>query len=311
MRDIINFQKQIATGRFTLPVTILICLLLWAITLNEWNETGSLGIVALIGYLMIEVNTAFTLIRTRTSLPVCIYWILATILFFPHDFQWANLIPLAFLIAVMQLFQSYESSKPTTPIYNTFLILGTCSLFFAPTVYYIPLFFIYMIPFRAFSLKSFGACVLGIITPYWFLFGYAFWEEQMQLFTAPLKEIITFAPISYAHLHVNKIISWVFITLFLLINGIHYFQTAYSDKTRTRSYHFFLVYAGWWTTLLTVLVPQHLSVWIHIQCICAAFLGGHLFTLTRNRFSGIYFFVTFVIIILITLYNLWMLYFNS
>lgn len=311
MRDLINFQIQIATGRFTLPVTILICLSLWAFTLNGWNEAGSLGIVALIGYLMIEANTAFTLIRTRTSLPVSIYWTLTTTLFFLHGFQWEHFVPLAFLAAVMLLFQSYESSKPATPIYNTFLILGTCSLFFAPAIYYIPLFLIGMIPFRAFSMKSFGACILGLLTPYWFLFGYAFWKEQMQLFMVPLKEMTTFASISYTHLHANEIVSWAFISLFLLVNGIHYFQAAYSDKTRTRIYHFFLVYAGWWTILLSLLMPQHLWVWLPIQSICAAFLGGRLFTLTRNRFSGIYFFVIFVIVILITLYNLWMLYFNS
>lgn len=311
MRDLINFQIQIATGRFTLPVTIVICLLLWIFTLQGWNELGSIGIIALIGYLMIEANTTFTLIRTRTSLPVCIYWMLATALFFLHGFLRENFVPLAFLIAVMQLFASYESSKPATPIYNIFLILGTCSLFFAPVVYYIPLFLIGMIPFRAFSLKSFGACVLGLLTPYWFLLGFALWENQIQLFTDPLNEMTTFTPISYGHLHIHEIVSWGFISLFLLINGIHYFQAAYSDKTRTRIYHFFLVYAGWWTTLLSFLMPQHLPVWLPVQCICASFLGGRLFTLTRNRFSGIYFFVTFVIAILITLYNLWMLYFNS
>ena len=311
MRELIHFQIQTATGRLTLPVTILICLLLWGFTIDAWSEAASMCIVALIGYLMIETNTAFTLIRTRTSLPVSIYWMLATALFFLHGFQWENFVPLAFLIAVMQLFRSYESSKPATPVYNTFLIFGTCSLFFAPAVYYVPLFFIGMIPFRAFSLKSFGACVLGLLTPYWFLFGYAFWEERMPLFMAPLKEIITFAPISYAHLQAYEIVSWAFISLFLLINGIHYFQTAYADKTRTRIYHSFLVYAGWWTTLLSFLMPQHLSVWMPVQCICAAFLGGRLFTLTRNRFSGIYFFVIFVAFMLITLYNVWMLYFNS
>ena len=279
MRELIHFQIQTATGRLTFPVTILICLLLWGFTIDAWSEAASMCIVALIGYLMIEANTAFTLIRTRTSLPVSIYWMLATALFFLHGFQWENFVPLAFLIAVMQLFRSYESSKPATPVYNTFLI--------------------------------FGACVLGLLTPYWFLFGYAFWEERMPLFMAPLKEIITFAPISYAHLQAYEIVSWTFISLFLLINGIHYFQTAYADKTRTRIYHSFLVYAGWWTTLLSFLMPQHLSVWMPVQCICAAFLGGRLFTLTRNRFSGIYFFVIFVAFMLITLYNVWMLYFNS
>ena len=279
--------------------------------MDGWSEAGSLGIVALIGYLMIEANTAFNLIRTRTSLPVCLYWMLATALFFVHGFRWENCIPLAFMVAVMQLFHSYESSKPAVPIYNTFLILGTCSLFFAPVVCYLPLFFIGMIPFRAFSLKSFGACVLGLLTPYWFLLGYALWEGQMQLFTAPLEAMVTFAPISYGHLSADEIVSWAFVSLFLLINGIHYFQTAYSDKTRTRIYHSFLVYAGGWTTLLALLLPQHLTVWLPVQCICAAFLGGRLFTLTRNRFSGIFFIVTFVMLIALTVCNVWMQFFNS
>ena len=311
MRDIINFQIQIATGRFTLPVTILICLLLWGFTFNNWNEVGSLSLIALTGYLMIEANTAFTLIRTRTSLPVSSYWILATILFFLHDFQWEDCVPPAFLMAVIQLFHSFESAKPATSIYNTFLILGTCSLFFAPAIYYVPLFFISMIPFRAFNLKSFGACVFGLLTPYWFLLGYALWEEQLQFFTAPFKEMVTFASISYKHLSTNEIASWGFISLFLLVSGIHYFLTAYTDKTRTRIYHFFLVYAGWWTTLLTLLMPQHIHVWMPIQCICTAFLGGHLFCLTRNLFSGIFFIVTFVTLISLTVYNLWMQFFNS
>jgi len=311
MRGIINFQIQIATGRLTLPAIILICILLWGFTLNGWNEVGYLGIVALTGYLMIEANTIFTLIRTRTSLPVSIYWLLATTLFFLHDFQWEDCVSLAFLMTIIQLFHSFESTNPVTPIYNTFLILSTCSLFFAPVIYYVPLFFISMIPFRAFTLKSFGACILGLLTPYWFLFGYALWEEQIQLFTAPLKRIVTFASINYDNLPTNELVSWIFISLFLAVNGIHYFLTAYKEKTRTRIYHFFLVYAGWWTILLTLLMPQHIHVWMSIQCICAAFLGGNLFTLTRNRFSGFFFIVTFVTLISLTVYNLWTQFFNS
>lgn len=306
-----RFQIEVATGRFTLPVVILICLILWAMTIQEWSDLGSLFIIISIGYLMIKANTAFTLIRTRTSLPVCIYWILATSLFFLHPFEWSHLIPLTFLIAVLQLFNAYESSKPAAPIYNVFLTLGASSLLFPKMIYFIPLFFFSMIPFRAISFKSLWACLLGLLTSYWFLFGYAIWNKEMNLFIDPIKEMITFSPISYGDLPINAIISWVVITLFLLISSVHYWHISYTDKTRTRIYHFFLVNAGWWTTLLILLQPQHFQILMPIQCICAGFLGGHLFTLTRNRFSGILFIVTFASVLLTTVYNLWMQYFNS
>ena len=310
MKDIIRFQIQVATGRFTLPVVILICLLLWGSTFHEWNELVSLATTAIIGYAMIEANTTFTLIRTRTSLPVCIYGWMTTSLFFLHPFNEINLIPLAFVLAVYQLFRSYESTAPTNSIYHAFLFLSLGSLIFPQFMVFAFLWWTSMIPFRAMNGKSFLASLIGLATPYWFLFVYAFYFDQMPLFLAPLQEMIRFHPIDYSTLLPTEIISWVVITLWLLISSIHYGWISHKDRTRTRIYHSFFVYAGWCTTILSVLQPNHLHKWLPIQLICMAFLTGHLFTLTRNRFSGIFFIVTFATFVLIMSFNLWMQFFN-
>ena len=306
-----RFQIQVATGRFTLPVVILICLLLWGITFQEWKDCLYLAITAIIGYLMIEMNTAFTMIRTRTTMPVCIFWMIATSLFFLRPFEWGNLVPLAFLLSVYQLFQSYESSSPAIPIYHAFFFISLGSLAFPPFIYFAPILWGSMIPFRSLNGKSLLASLLGIITPYWLLFGYAFYFDQMSLFLDPLKEMIRFYPIEYGHLTVSEIASWGIITLLLIISGFHYWQISYMDKTRTRIYHSFLVIVGLCVTLWSILQPIYLHELIVIQLICAAFLGGHLFTLTRNRFSGILFIVTFILFILLMSFNLWMQFFNS
>ena len=311
MKDIIRIQTLIATGRFTLPVVILICLLLWAITAQSWNELASLGIIALTGFMMIETNTTFNLIRTRTALPVCIYGWIATSLFFLHPFCWENLVPLIFMLAVHQLFGTYESPLPTNPVFHAFLFISLGSLVFPQFMVFALLWWASMIPFRSMGIKSFLASLIGLITPYWFLFGYAFCSDDMPLFLAPLKEMIHIYPIDYSLLAPTDIISWGSITLLSVVSGIHYWQIAYKDRTRTRIYHSFLVYTGWWTTLLCLLQPTHLHAWMPIQLICMAFLSGHLFTLTRNRFSGILFIVTFVVFILLMPLNLWMQFFNS
>ena len=306
-----RLQIQVATGRFTLPVVILVCLLLWGVAFQEWKDCICLAITAFIGYLMIETNTAFTMIRTRTTMPVCIFWMLSASLLFFRPFEWENLVPLAFLLSVHQLFQSYESGFPAIPIYHAFFFLSLGSLCFPTLLYLTPLLWGSMVPFRSANSKSLLSSILGIITPYWFLFGYAFYTDQLSLFLTPLKEMLHFHPIDYGQLSFITLLSWTFITLLLLISGFHYWLIAYTDKTRTRIYHSFLVIAGLWTTLWIILQPIHVHILMPIQLICAAFLSGHLFTLTRNRFSGIFFIVTCILFILLTSYNLWMQFFNS
>lgn len=309
--NINRFQIQIATGRFTFPVVVLVCLLLWGISFQGWKELISLGITALVSYFIIETNTSFTLIRTRTSLPVCIYGLLASGLFFLHPYEGSNWIPLVFMLIIHQLFQSYESPQPTNFIYHAFLLTGLGSLVFPPFMYLIPLWWGSMIPFRTMNVKSILASLIGTVTPYWFLFGYAFHSDKMQLFFAPLQEMIHLSPIHYESLTLSEIVSWTFVTLLFTVCGFHYWLVSYKDRTRTRIYHSFLIIVGLWITLLSILQPAYLHQWMSIQLICSAYLAGHLFTLTRNRFSGIFFIVIFVSFISLVSYNLWMLFFNS
>ena len=300
-----------ATGRFTLPVVILICLLLWGSTFQEWNELISLGVTVIIGYVFIETNTTFNLIRTRTSMPVCLYWLIATALFFLHPFEWTNLVPLVFILATYQLFHSYESVSSSPFIFHSFLFIGLGSIAFPQLLYMVPMLWGSMIPFRAISIKSFFASIIGLMTPYWFIFGYALYFNEMHILLTPLREAAHLYPIDYSHLTLPEIASWGFITLLLIVSGFHYWQISYMDKTRTRIYHSYLAIAGFWATLLSILQPVHWCEWLSIQLICTAFLCGHLFSLTRNWFSGIFFIVTFVLYILLMSFNLWMQYFNS
>lgn len=306
-----RFQIDVATGRFTLPVVILICLFLWGITCSGWSQLASLCLIVFCGYLMIEMNTTFTLIRTRTVLPVCIYWYLATVFFFLHPFDWSSLAQVAFLLSVFQLFFSYESAHAPIHIYHAFLFLGAGSLVFPPLIYFTPLWGLGTLTFRAAGLKSFFSAILGLITPYWFLFGYAFLYDKMHLFYSPLQEMLHFYPMDYASLSPMEWSAVIFVILLWGICAIHYFQIAYLDKTRTRIYLLFLIYVGLWATLFLILQPCHLYALLPIQLICTAILSGHLFTLTRNRFSSYLFIVTFATIIIMTFYNLWMQLFNS
>ena len=306
-----KLQLDIATGRLTLPVVILLSLFLWIISTQSWTELGSLAIIAATGYLMIEMNTAFYLIRTRTVFQVCIYWYSMTSLFFLHPFSWAQFVPLLFVLAMYQLFHSYESSSAPTWIYHGFLFIGLASLAFPQLLYFVPLFLIGTLSFRSLNAKGLLASFLGLSTPYWFLFGHAFYHDEMHLFYAPFQELSNFYPINYHAIPNHVLVEWGFITCLLLITSIHYLLVSYQDKTRTRTYLSFIVAISIWTAIFIALQPQHIYILLPVQLIGTSYLATHLFTLTRNRFSNIFFLVIILIYITLTSYNLWMLFFNS
>ena len=90
-----RFQYELATGRATLPVTIIICLIMYGITYQEKTDLLSLAIHGAIVYCLIELNTTFSLIRTRTTLHAAIFLFFLSGLPFLHAYsheQWLSLI---------------------------------------------------------------------------------------------------------------------------------------------------------------------------------------------------------------------------
>ncbi len=288
-----------------------LCLLLWGLSLDSWSESVSLLVSVLTAYLLIEWNTAFSLIRRRTTFHVCLYILMATMCFFLHPWKLTIVVPLLFLMSLFTLFKGYESSQAPVHTFNAFFFLGAGSLLFPQLLFFVPLFYMGLLPFRSFSARSFFAGIVGLCVPYWFLLGHAFYHDQMPMFYEPFRELVRFQSIDYGALTLEQAVNGGAIALLSLFSSVNCLNTSYLDKVRTRIFLFFLVAAEAWIFLLAVLQPQHFDVLLSMQIILCSILVCHLFVLTRNRFTGIFFIVSFVILIALMLFNVWMQFFNS
>ena len=135
--------------------------------------------------------------------------------------------------------------------------------------------------------------------------------RQNESLLSPFTGAYSFSTHQYGILGMDRIISCGIITLISLVSSVHYFHVSYLDKVRTRIFLFFLIAVEAWIYLLGILQPQHFDILLQMQVIVGSILTGHLFTLTHNRFTGIFFIITFVLLIVLTIYNLWMQFFNS
>lgn len=267
-------------------------------------------VCTLVAYLLTELNTTFTLIRTRTTLHISLYICLFTLCLFLHPFRAETFVPLLFLLAIFQLYGGYETPQAPMHAFHCLFFIGLGSLLFPRLAWFVPLFYVGMNSFRSLSLRSFFAGIIGLATPYWFLFGYALYADRMDLFLRPLQEAVSFTPICYGELETEQLVFGGIIVFLSAVSSIYYFNTAYQDKVRTRLFLLFLVGVEVWNCLLGALQPRHFDVWLQIQILVCSIFMAHLFALNRSRFAGIFFMVTFVILIVWTVYNVWMQLFN-
>lgn len=302
-----RFQYDVATGRGTLPVVALITILIWMISsVHNWINLGSLLCAGIVSYLLIEMDTRFALIRTRTTLPSVLFLLFYCALTFLHNWSIECLMPVFFLFTLSALFQSYELPNASVTIFHAFFWIGIASLIVPNFIWLAPLLYIHMIPLRSLNGKSFFAGLIGVSIPYWFILCYYVYQNNLQGFTDLASRLIQFQPIDYMNLQPSQYVSWAVIFILSATFIVLYLQTAYKDKVQTRITLKAIILIGVWIHIFIFLQPQLINILLPVTMIPAAIIGGHVLALTFSRITYILLIVTLSLCGLLCLFNLWM-----
>lgn len=307
-----KFQYTVATGRMTLPVAVLISIILLTISLKEWEERLYIIPCALITYLLIELNTTFAIIRTRTDFAPAMFLLFAAACPFLAPYTADAWIAVLYPAALFSLFRSYESKYASVPIFHAFLCIGIGSLILPHLLWFSLLFYIQMITLRSFHARTFFAGLTGLFIPYWISLCYHLYTSQnLEAVYTPLTEAFRFAPINYSELSTAQLLSWGVV---LLISGISTIQSliyAFQDKVQTRILLRILAGTEAGVVLFTCLQPQHANAFFLLLLPIGSIMSSHLFALTFNRFTRIFLPISIGLWLLVYLFNSWMHLFNS
>ena len=322
-----TFQRQIATGRITFPVAILISLVLWATTYQNETELLSLLACGFTSYLLIELNTTFALIRTRTEMPSALFLFLYSASLFLHPYQHTCWVQLLVMVMLFSLFYSYESKKAPTHIFHTFFFLGMGSMLIPEFLWLVPLCFISMAALRSFNIKNFFASLIGFIIPFWIVLGYqlfisinhpgliegfGFHQLIQQHFGSlfPFGDSLSNMINEYQSIRLDEGVTYG-VTLIMAVVGsfaCNFYSS--NDKVRTRSFLNALTPIQLGITLLVFLRPSLMEAILPVQAIFAALTCSYVFSLVFNLFT--YYFLIAILVLSggISLFNLWIHFFN-
>ena len=259
-------------------------------------------------FLMVELNNTNALLHIYSRMVSASFLALTCTAAFLFPSLRSSLCMLSFILFCTIIFHTYQDKESPGLTYFAFLCLGIASLMFIQVLFFIPFLWLMMrFKLMAFSWRMLWASLLGIITPYWFLIGWAVYTNRFDAFIDHFVSIAHFEPLfQYQHLTLNQLIVFGWVAIVALLGIANYASQSVLDKIRTRMiYHIFMT-LDLLIAVFIILQPQHFDILLYLMIVCTSPLIAHFAAHTHSRISNIAFNIIIFITLLITAVNLWM-----
>ncbi len=303
-----RIQNKVAESKLTLPSTTLYAIVIWLVagllTHHWWLLFGCFAVNSL---LMMELNNRNALLRIYSRMVSSSFIALsccACFLFPQTQGAWMLLCVTASYII---LFQSYQDSLSMGKTYYAFLFLGLASFDFVYILFYVPFIWLMMSKqFQTLSWRTWGASLLGLLTPYWFGVCWMIYTDQLSLLTGHIQELISFEGLfDYASIPHDVLFTLAWLGVLYIIGTIHYINKSYGDKIRIRMFYQFFMWMNLLSILFLIVLPAYHHSFIRLMILNTAPLIAHFMTLTSTKLTNIAFWAISIITVMLTLFNLW------
>ena len=232
-------------------------------------------------------------------------WVVSVMFFLHRDYLTA-LSVMAFVLVLAQVFYACRDVGDVRSLYGAFALLSFLSLFLLQFIYLLPLFLGFFLLTKARSVRGFFAALLGVITPYWMLWGVSFVFPQAFWLTLPLEasylNIITPAAISLSPLllfvQFMECVVWIAAL-------VYFFNSSFPSKPLLRKRLLLFMCLNLYLWLLSWVVPQDYVLLLAWRLPGVAVMASYLFAVKITKFSNILFVLINVLWIIIAVWCLW------
>ena len=250
----------------------------------------SMGFTLLNAFLIAQINNRFTVIRTRTFLPILIFLLLMATWSQTHIAVSSHLAVTLFIFAIFYFFSMSRDRKASEQAFMGSFLISISSILINQLAFLIPVCWIGFIIFQSFSLRTFLASVFGALTP-WILFLSASYlinpnVNFNQVFILNLNFESNFSAFSIA-----EIIYSVGISVIMIISIFGMYSISNSDAINTRNKLNFLVFLLISLSVLSFIFHNQFISFLPFIALVYAMLISHPLTLKQNNFYGILFII--------------------
>lgn len=304
-----RLQNKVAESKLALPLASVYATGVWLlcglIQQQWWAQFVCFGVSTI---LMAQINNANALIRIYSRMMSCSFLVLTCCACFLFPFAHKGIMEMCIVGSMFMLFMSYQDKQSGGYTYYAYLLFGTASIFYAQVLYYLPLLWLLSATqLQSLSWRTWGASVLGLLTPYWYESCLLVWAGDFTPLINHFARLTTFkAPFDFSILSTSQIATFALVGMTAITGIIHYINKHHDDKIRVRLIFGFFIWTDLATALFLILQPQHYDCLMRIMIICTAPLIAHFLALTSTKMTNIAFCAFIVLTLILTGYNIWM-----
>ena len=303
-----RLQNKVAGSRALLPIALIYGTVVWLlaglIQDGLWIQYGCFVLSVLLIMKMNNKNLLIRIFSRSVSVSFIFLFCAAVFLFY----SWRGGIAQVCLIAsLLLLYDCYKDNTAIDRTYYLFLLLGIGSLFDIQVFLYVPIFWLMMkVIVYSICWRTFLTSILGLITPYWLLAGWAMYHYRESFFTHLthdfVPETFSFGVDAITSIQMGMILFTVFL---LVISSIHFIRKSYLDKIRVRQLYYSFIMLACYSLLIIFLLPDNEGLAFRMLIVATSPLFGHFMALTNTKLTNIAFIVLTTAILLLTGFNLW------
>lgn len=254
----------------------------------------SVGFVLLNAFLLAQINNRFTIIRTRTFLPIFIFLLLMSSWNETHFVNGSHFGLTLIIFSLYHFLNMYRDPKASEMAFMGSMFIGVASLIINPLIFLIPVFWIGFVFFQSFSIRTFLATILGILAP-WVIYLSIFYFFNQQVEFSQLLNANFNLEIGNLTLALPRMIYIAGIIIIMIICIFGMYSMTNNDAIRTRNNLNFLLLLFISVLILSFVFRNQLASFLPILALLYAMIVSHPFSLKTNNFYGILF-IIFIIV---------------
>jgi len=263
----------------------------------------SLLITALNAFLIGQLNNKFTIIRTRSFLPVLFFVLLMASWHETHTLVISHIALLFILLALFAIFGVYRNRNASEQTFLSCFLIAVASIFIEPLLLYIPLIWVGLILFNSMSFRNFLASIIGVLTP-WILFAALkfYYQPDFEWIKSIGNSFEIGIPVLGRPL--NEMVYMAILFILSAIGLVGLSTNLNQDSMQTRS----LINFNTWMLFLSfgysMIFVRQFFVFLPFVGVGLSILLAHPLTLKKANFYGIIFVIFIAVNLLFVVSNL-------
>ena len=248
--------------------------------------------------LLVVFSNRFILVSTRSILPAFIFLLLICVWSCSYTALYSHLTLTLFIAALFSFFKMYHDKKAAEHAYIGSFLIACASIIIPEYAFLLLVCWIALFSFKSFSLRTFLASIIGILTPFILYFSCFYLFDGNVDFSWFLNHFIIETTLSISDFSGYFLIYVVIIFFILVFCTISVYADFSKNTIHTRKNLNFILFIFLFSIAIRTLYTDTLTSIMPLTVLASTIFLSHTFTLKQTKFWRSLFLCFFLINIL-------------